>query len=88
MSFRKTCESVSSLCQRNEHAMPLSFFAIVRGVEVEIFADQFDGDDSVGIPIGPEEVWAKTLEGQPFNLTDAEVERFGIEATEIYYDQE
>lgn len=68
--------------------MKISFFRVVRGVEVEIIATDFDGDPSVGIGIGPEDVSAKTMEGDPFDLTDEEVERLGIEATEIYYDQE
>lgn len=68
--------------------MKISFFSVVRSVEVEIIATDFDGDPSVGIGIGPEQVWAKTLEGEPFELTDEEAEKLGIEATEIWYDQE
>ena len=68
--------------------MTLSFFRTIRGQELEVFADQFDGDESVGIGYGPEEVWAKTPEGEPFELTDLEIESLGIEATEIWYDQE
>lgn len=60
----------------------------VRGTEVSVFADNFDGDPSVGLPYGPEDVWAKTIDGQPFELTDEEVERFGIEATEAYLDDD
>lgn len=60
----------------------------MRGVEVEITASEFDGDESVGIAIGPEDVSAKTMEGDPFDLAVEEVERLAIEATEIYYDQE
>jgi len=60
----------------------------VRGTEVTVFAEDFDGDPSVGIGIGPESVWAETLDGTPFELTDEEVEKFGIEATECYLDDE
>ena len=66
--------------------MNVSFFAIVRGVKVEIFASNFDGDPSVGLEIGPEEVWAKTVGGKIFELTDQETEQFGIEASKIYWD--
>lgn len=68
--------------------MKIVFFSVVRGVEVEITASDFDGDESVGIGIGPEDVSAKTMEGDPFELTDEEADKLGIEATEIYYDQE
>lgn len=68
--------------------MALSFFRTIRCHELEVFADHFDGDESVGIGYGPEEVWAKTLEGEPFELTDLEIESLGIEATKIWYEQE
>ena len=51
-----------------------------------LFADNFDGDPSVGIGIGPENVWATTLDGKPFELTDDEVEQFGIEASKCYWE--
>ncbi len=62
------------------------FFRIVRGVEVEIIATQFDGDESVGIAYAPECVEAKTLDGEPFELTDDEIERFTIEAAEAAFE--
>lgn len=62
----------------------IQYFETVRGVEVEIFAEDFDCDPSVGLPIGPENVYAKTMNGEYFDLTDEEVEKFGIKATEIY----
>lgn len=58
----------------------------IRGTEVIVYASSFDGDPSVGIPYGPDEVWAKDLNGNSFELTDDEVEKFGIEATEACED--
>lgn len=66
----------------------MNFIKTIRGVDVEVHADKFDGDPSVGIGIGPEEVWAETLDGEPFELTDEEVEQLGIEATEAYLDDD
>lgn len=64
----------------------IEFDRVVRGVEVTIHATDFDGDDSVGIPYGPETVYATNESGDDFPLTDEEVDKFGIEATEAYYD--
>lgn len=61
---------------------------VVRGVEVTVTAEDFDGDESVGIAIGPETVCAETLSGEPFELTDEEVETFGIQATELYFESD
>lgn len=62
----------------------MTFFKTIRGVEVEIHAEQFDEDPSVGIPYGPVEVWATTLvDDGHFELTDEEYEQLGIEAAEI-----
>ena len=44
----------------------------VRGVEVEVTATAFEGDPSVGIAYGPEQVYATTLDGEPFELTEEE----------------
>ena len=44
----------------------------IRGIEVEVTATSFDGDPSVGIAYGPEEVYATTLDGEPFELTEEE----------------
>lgn len=57
------------------------------GVELEITADSFEGDESVGVPYGPEEVSAKRLDnGLSFELSDAQVEQLGVVAMERYYD--
>ena len=66
----------------------ITFSKVIRGVEVEVEASQFDGDDSVGIPIGPECVTATGPDGEDFPLTDAEVESLGIEAAECYYNDD
>lgn len=68
--------------------MRVELFETIRGVEVHVFADNFDGDPSVGICYGPEEVYARDMDGNPFELTDEEVERFGIKATTIYYESD
>lgn len=65
----------------------IEFSATVRGVEITIHAEQFDGDPSVGIPYGPEAVYATREDnGEDFPLTDEEAGTFGIEAMESYYD--
>jgi hypothetical protein len=67
-------------------ARKIQFDRVVRGVEVTVTAEDFDGDESVGVPIGPETVYAETLSGELFDLTDDEVETFGIQASEAYFD--
>jgi len=66
----------------------MRWFETVRDHEVEIFADSFDGDPSVGIEYGPEEVWAVTMAGASFDLTDEEVEKFTIEAAKRYHEDD
>jgi hypothetical protein len=65
-------------------ASQVEFSRTIRGVEVQVFADSFEGDDETGIPYGPEEVWAETLDGEPFELTDEEAEFLGMAATDMY----
>jgi hypothetical protein len=62
----------------------IDFFRTIRGIEVQVFADSFEGDDDTGIPYGPEDVWAETLDGEPFELTDEEAEELGMAATDMY----
>lgn len=64
--------------------MKLTSFETIRGTEVEITATDFDGDPSVGIPYGPEQVFATTLDGEPFELTDEETDKFILEFSERY----
>lgn len=61
----------------------MTFFETIRGVEVEVFAEEWDGDPSVGIPYGPEVVYAKTLDGEDFELTEGETEQMTILACHI-----
>lgn len=63
----------------------IDFFHTIRGHEVQVFASDFDGDPTVGLPYGPECVWAE-LDGQPFELTEAEEAEMGVIATEIVLD--
>lgn len=67
----------------------IEFFRVIRGVEVKVCADSFDGDPSTGVGFGPEELWAVRLGGDgkdagDFELADEEIELLSIEATEIY----
>jgi hypothetical protein len=62
----------------------VEFNQTIRGVEVQVFANSFYGDPSVGIGYGPEEVWAEKLDGEPFELTDEEADVLGMVATDIY----
>ena len=66
----------------------MTFFETIRGVEIEVFAERFEGDPSIGLEIGPEEVWAKTLDGKDFYLRDEEVEQLATKATEIYLEDD
>jgi hypothetical protein len=62
----------------------VDFEKTIRGNDVTVFARSFTEDVSVGLNLGPEEVWAETEDGELFDLTDAEIEQLGIEATEFY----
>lgn len=64
----------------------MNFIHTIRGEEVEVHAESWDGDESVGMAYVPEEVYANTLEGAPFELTDEEIEELTIKAVEIYYE--
>ncbi len=67
--------------------MSIQFYDIIRDVEVQITADDFDGDTSVGIEYGPETVTARRLDnGLDFELTEDEVELASIHAAKIYYE--
>lgn len=58
-----------------------------RGVEVLVKASSFDGDASVGIPYGPEEICAEDLDGQVFELTPEEEAACTITAMELMEDR-
>ena len=64
--------------------MKLTSSKTIRGTEVEVTATDFDGDTSVGMPYGPEVVYAETLDGEPFELTDEETEELIIEFSKSY----
>ena len=68
--------------------MKLSKTETIREIEVEVFATDFDGDPSVGIAYGPETVWAETLDGQPFELTDEEIEKYILEFSKQYQEMD
>ena len=63
--------------------MKLDMFKTVRDTEVQVFAEDFFEDPSVGVGYGPEQVYAKTLEGEDFELTDEESEAFGVEFSQM-----
>ncbi len=68
--------------------MKLDMFRTVRDTEVQVFAEDFDGDLSVGIAYGPELVYAKTLDGEDFELTDEETEAFTVWFSEMYHESD
>lgn len=69
--------------------MKIELSRIVRGEEVTVCGDSFDGDPSVGIAYGPENVWAtRDSDGSDFPLTEQESDRFTVELSEAYYDQD
>jgi hypothetical protein len=78
--------AVAYLRARIMSGRTVKLLKIIRGTEVVVYATSFDGDPSVGIPYGPEEVWAKDINGNDFGLTDEEVEEFSIEAAEACED--
>lgn len=61
----------------------MTFIKTVRGTEVEIHIENSEYDPSVGIMFCHCEVYASTLDGKPFDLTDEESEQIGIEAGEM-----
>ncbi len=61
---------------------------VIRGEEVKVFADSFDGDPSVGIPYGPEEVWATTFDGNHFDLTSEEEEKIAEDAIDYLWNDD
>ena len=62
------------------------FNRTIRGIELEIFAEDFDGDPSIGIPYTAQHIYAIDEDGQDFQLTNNEVEQISIEATKAYYE--
>ena len=57
---------------------------IIRGTAVVVKAGNFSSDPSVGIEMGPDEIYAETPEGQPFEMTEDEEAHYGGEATDLY----
>ncbi len=66
----------------------MRFDKVIRGVEVVVVAEEFDGDDSVGMAVAPEVVYAETLDGEPFELTSEEVDTLTVEASQMYYEND
>lgn len=66
----------------------LSKTETIREIEVEVFATDFDGDPSVGIAYGPETIWAETLDGQPFELTAEEIDKYSVYFSQVYQEQD
>lgn len=68
----------------------MELFRTIRGVEVKVIADDFETDEDVGLSAYPQEIYAVKLnddgtDGEPFELTDEESEKIGIEASEAYF---
>lgn len=66
----------------------INFLDVIRDIDVEVFADNFTEDTSVGIPFGFDNIWAKTLDGKDFELTEKEQESLSIIATDLILDIE
>lgn len=64
----------------------MTFFETIRGVEIEVHAEDWYGDPSVGIEYGPETVYARTLDGEDFELTDEETEKLTSTAIKASWD--
>lgn len=56
------------------------FTKVIRETELEIFCDDWDEDESVGIPFGPYHIYAIDSDGNDFPLTDKETAELFQEA--------
>ena len=57
--------------------------AVIRGVPVFVCGDDFEGDDSVGMAYGPNELWAiRRDDATAFELTDGERDEWFIAAAD------
>lgn len=70
------------------HKSRFQLFREVAGTEIVVHADEWQPAESdIGIMRGFfAEIWAETHDGQSFELTSEEEERFGDEAAEAYED--
>ena len=66
------------------HKYQQEIMRTVRGEEVSIFGNGYEYSPDIGIFGMFEEVWAETMDGQPFELTEAEEEQFGFELAEAH----
>ena len=67
--------------------MSIKFFETIRDIEVEVTADDFEGDHAIGMNYSPDTLSAKRLDdGTDFELTDDEIETLSIKASERYYE--
>lgn len=55
----------------------------IRGVKVTVFGSNYTEDASVGINFGPDEVWAETVDGDDFELTENEIDDFSEKLANI-----
>lgn len=67
--------------------MTIEFDSIVRDTNVIVYASGFFEEHDVGIHMHPEELYAKTLKGKDFALTDKEEEELAAIAIEMYWDR-
>jgi len=66
--------------------MKLEYDEFIRGTQITITCTDFDGDESVGIPYGPETVYATDEYGNDFELTEDEIDAFTVKASNDAYD--
>ncbi len=67
----------------------ITFTHFIRGIEVQVEADEFFEDRSVGVPLGPESLSITQLcaEEDQIKLTDLDYARMSRIATEKYMEQ-
>ncbi|XAI96459.1 hypothetical protein [Microcystis phage Mel-JY34] len=67
----------------------ITFTSSIRGVEVQVEADDFFEDRSVGVPLGPESLSIEQLcaKEDEITLTDSDYARMSQIATEKYMEQ-
>ncbi len=67
----------------------ITFTHTIRGIEVQVEADEFFSDDSVGVPLGPESLSITQLcaEEDQITLNNSDWELMSRIATEKYMEQ-
>lgn len=58
----------------------------IRGHDVTVHAELFTEDPSVGVPLGPDEIWAVDEYGHDFELEEHELDEIAEETSAMHQD--